>query len=309
MHKKRKISVIGVGNLGSCIAYEIANRGLTEELVLIDILRDLAEGNAADIGQAIAFRNNVEVYAGDYEDAADSEMIVVTAGKPRTPKMKTRLELLEVNKKIISNVAQRIRRIAKDSIVITLTNPVDVINYLMWRYTGFPRRRVIGSAGMLDSARFRYVLSRRHSVPVLDVEAYVIGEHGENQVPVFSKVKIGGEDIKFADEEKIEIFRDLRKSALTVISKKGATIYAPANNTVNMIEAILERKRNIYVCSAILDGEYNLKNISIGVPVILGENGIEKIIEWNLDEDEEKIFYSGAKNIENAIKSVLKEDN
>ncbi len=307
MHEKLKISVIGVGNLGSCIAYEIANRGLIEELVLIDIFKDLAEGNAADIGQAVAFRNNVNVYAGDYEDAADSRIIVVTAGKPRTPKMKTRLELLEVNKKIIGDVAQRIRKVVDNPIIITLTNPVDVMNYLMWEYTGLPRERVIGSAGMLDSARFRYVLSRKYSVPVLDVEGYVIGEHGENQVPVFSKVKIKGRGIKFTNEEKIEISKSIRRSALTVISKKGATIYAPANNTVNMIEAILECKRSVYVCSAILDGEYNLRNISIGVPVIFGKNGIEKIIEWSLSEEEKKTFYSGAENIRNAIKTILED--
>ncbi len=305
MHGKCKISVIGVGNLGSCIAYEIANRGLVEELVLIDIFRDLAEGNAADIGQAIAFRNNVNVYAGDHKNVADSNIIIVTAGKPRTPEMKTRLELLEVNKKIIRDVAQSIRKFAGDSIIVTLTNPVDIMNYLMWKYTGFPREKVIGSAGMLDSARFRYVLSRKYDVPVLDVEAYVIGEHGENQVPVFSRVKIKGKGIKFTSKEKSEISRDLRKSALTVISKKGATIYAPANNTVNMIEAILGRKENVYICSAILDGEYNLKDISIGVPVTLGKDGIENIIEWDLDEDERKTFYSGAESIKNAIKSVI----
>jgi len=305
MHGKCKISVIGVGNLGSCIAYEIANRGLVEELVLIDIFRDLAEGNAADIGQAIAFRNNVNVHAGDHKNVADSNIIIVTAGKPRTPEMKTRLELLEVNKKIIRDVAQSIRKFAGDSIIVTLTNPVDIMNYLMWKYTGFPREKVIGSAGMLDSARFRYVLSRKYDVPVLDVEAYVIGEHGENQVPVFSRVKIKGKGIKFTSKEKSEISRDLRKSALTVISKKGATIYAPANNTVNMIEAILGRKENVYICSAILDGEYNLKDISIGVPVTLGKDGIENIIEWDLDEDERKTFYSGAESIKNAIKSVI----
>lgn len=305
MQGKNKISVIGVGTLGSCIAYEIANRGLTDELVLIDIFRNLAEGNAADIGQAIAFRNNVNVYAGYYEDIVDSKVIVVTAGKPRTPEMKTRLELLEVNRKIIGDVAQKIRKVIEESIIVTLTNPVDVMNYLMWRFTGFSREKIIGSAGMLDSARFRYVLSRKHGVPILDVEAYVIGEHGKNQVPVFSKVKIRGKSRKFTEEEKTEIIRELRESALTVISKKGATVYAPANNTVNMIEAILEDKKEVYVCSAILNGEYGLKDLSIGVPAILGENGIEKIVEWDLSEDEKEIFYSGAESIRKAIRSVI----
>ena len=305
MRGKCKVSVIGVGNLGSCIAYEIANRGLVEELVLIDIFRDLAEGNAADIEQAIAFRNNTAIYAGNYEDVEGSHLIIVAAGKPRTPEMKTRLELLRVNKRIIEDVAKNLREICGNPVVITLTNPVDVMNYLLWKYTGFPREKVIGSAGMLDSARFRSILARRCGVPVLDVEAYVIGEHGENQVPVFSRVKIRGERREFASEEKSEIIKELRSSALTVISKKGATIYAPANNTVNLIEAVIKDEKRICACSAILDGEYDLEDISIGVPAIIGKNGAEEILEWNLDESERRRFYFGAENIRKAIEKIL----
>ncbi|MEM1606660.1 MAG: malate dehydrogenase [Candidatus Bathyarchaeia archaeon] len=299
-----KVSIIGVGNLGSCIAYELANRGLVDEIVLIDVIRDLAEGNAADIGQAIAFRNNTKVYAGDYSDADDSQIIVVSAGKPRTPEMKSRVELLEANKKIISDIAKNIGKVRGKPIVITLTNPVDVMNYLLWKYTGFPKERVIGSAGMLDSARFRYILSRRYNVPVLDVEAYVIGEHGEEQVPVFSKVMIKNRRVELAEYEKSGIREELMQSALMVILKKGATVYAPANNTVNIIEAILRDERKTYICSAILNGEYGLTGVSIGVPVILGRGGVEKIVEWDLDEYERKIFYSGADSIRRAIESV-----
>ncbi|MEM1530597.1 MAG: malate dehydrogenase [Candidatus Bathyarchaeia archaeon] len=305
MHSRLKVSVIGVGNLGSCIAYELANRGIVEEMVLIDIVRDLAEGNAMDIGHSIAFRNNTKVYAGDYSDAEGSHIIVVTAGKPRSPEMKTRLELLEVNKRIIADVAQNLKRLGDEPILITLTNPVDIMNYLLWKYTGMPRRKVIGSASMLDSARFRYFLSRKYGVSVLDVEAYVIGEHGENQVPVFSRVKIRGEVRGFTSLERSEIIDELKKSALAVISKKGATVYAPANNTVNMIESIIRGERRISICSAVLEGEYGLKDISIGVPVTLGKNGIEEIHEWSLDEDERKLFYLGAESIRKAIESIL----
>lgn len=305
MHGDLKVSVIGVGNLGSCIAYEIANRGIAREIILVDVIKGLAEGNALDIGHAIAFKNNTDVYAGDYNDIKGSDIIVVAAGRARSPEMKTRLELLEVNKKIINDVAQNLRRMCDDAIVVTLTNPVDIMNYLMWKYTGFPRRRVIGSAGMLDSARFRYVLSKRYRVPVLDVEAYVIGEHGDAQVPVFSKVRISNKTEIFTDTEKTEIVDELRRSALDVISKKGATIYAPANNTVNIIEGILRDGEKLYVCSAILDGEYNLRNLSIGVPATLGRDGIKEIVEWDLSEDEKKMFYSGAESIRRAIEGIL----
>ncbi|MBS7634381.1 malate dehydrogenase [Candidatus Bathyarchaeota archaeon] len=300
-----KITVIGAGNLGSCIAYEVADRGLAEEIVLIDIVRDLAEGNAADIGQSIAFKNNTNVYAGDYGDARGSDIIVVAAGKPRSPGMRSRLELLEVNGNIIKDIAHNLKSVGGEPIIITLTNPVDVMNYLMWKCSGLPRGKVMGSAGILDSARFRYVLSRRYSVPVLDVEAYIIGEHGDNQVPVFSKVKIRDRKMAFSVEEKNEITEALKKAASTVISKKGATVYAPANNTANMIEKILNNRRELCVCSAILEGEYGLKDLSIGVPVTVGRKGIEEILKWDLSEDEEGMLYLGAENIRKAIEIIL----
>jgi len=299
-----KATVIGVGSLGSFIAYEIVNRGLVDELVLIDVYRDLAEGNAADIEQSMAFRNNVKVTAGDYEDAKGSQLIVVTAGKPRTPEMKSRIELLEVNKKIIREVASNLKKIKGEPVIVTLTNPVDIMNYLMWKYAGLDRRMVLGSAGMLDSARFRNVLSKRYLTTVLEVDAYVIGEHGDNQVPVFSRIKIKGEKKTFDKGERLKIAEELKKAALRVISKKGATVFAPANNTVNMIQAILRDEKQLAVCSAILDGEYGLKNVSVGVPVTLGKKGVERIIQWEMDEEEKEAFYRGAESLKTTIEEI-----
>jgi len=300
-----KVTVIGTGNLGSCITYEIANRGIVDELVLVDIYRELAEGNAEDIEQALAFRNNTKVYAGDYEDAKSSDVIVVTAGKPRSPEMKSRMELLKVNKAIIQDVASEIRELDGDFIIMTLTNPVDVMNYLMWKHTSFDRRRILGSAGQLDSSRFKVALGRRYRIPVLDIEAYVIGEHGDNQVPVFSKVRFEGKEKRFTLKERDEIENDIKASALRVISKKGATIFAPASNTVNIIEAILRDERRLAICSVILDGEYDLRDISIGVPVVVGRRGVEKISEWKLDENEKEVFYRGAAKIREIIGAVI----
>jgi len=299
-----KVSVIGVGNLGSCISYEIASRGVVEELVLIDIYRELAEGNAEDIAQALAFKNNTEVHAGDYKDTKGSDIIIVTAGKPRTPDMKSRMELLNVNKRIIRDVALKLRDVGGEPVIITLSNPVDIMNYLMWRFTGFKRKRILGSAGQLDSSRFRVVLSKRFKVPVLDVEAYVIGEHGDNQVPIFSRIKIKGERKTFTEAEKEEIRREIKKAALEVISKKGATIFAPASNTADIVQSVLQDKKNLVVCSAILDGEYGLKNVSIGVPVIIGRAGVEKIMEWDLDDSEKELFYAGANKLRNIISDI-----
>ncbi|MCW4020783.1 MAG: malate dehydrogenase [Candidatus Bathyarchaeota archaeon] len=300
----RKVTVIGVGSLGSCIAYETANRGLVDELVLVDVYRELAEGNAADIAQALAFRSNVEVKAGDYGDAEGSQVIIVTAGKPRTPDMKSRMELLEVNKKIIGSVASELKKTTGEPIIVTLTNPVDIMNYVMWKDTGLERRRVLGSAGMLDSARFRTVLSGKYQTSILDVDAYVIGEHGDNQTPVFSQARIKGQKRTFGKNERSEILKRLRRSALNVISKKGATIFAPANNTANLIQTILNDEKKTAVCSVVLDGEYGLKDVSMGVPATIGRNGVEKILEWKLKEEEKSSFYRGAEHLKAMIKAV-----
>ena len=300
-----KATVVGVGNLGSCIAYEIACRGLVDRIVLVDVYHELAEGNAADIAQAVAFRNNTEVIAGNYEDAKGSKVIVVTAGKPRTPDMKSRMDLLEANRKIIVSVASDLKKLGGTPVVITLTNPVDIMNYVMWKSTGMDRRRVLGSAGMLDSARFRTVLSTKYEVPSLDVDAYVIGEHGDNQVPVFSQVTIKKQKMTFSETERIKIVNRLKDSALQVISKKGATIYAPASNTANIIEAIIKDEKKMAVCSFVLNGEYSLKGVSLGVPVILDCNGIEKVLEWDLDEREKTLFYKGADQLKDTIKTIF----
>ncbi len=299
-----KVAVVGVGNLGSCIAYEIASRGIADEMVLVDVFHELAEGNAADIAQALAFRNNTKVVAGGYGDAEGSKVVVVTAGKPRTPDMKSRMDLLEANRKIVTSVATSLRQVGGIPVIVTLSNPVDVMNYVMWKTTGFDRRRVIGSAGMLDSARFRTVLGSKYDVPVLDVEAYVIGEHGDSQVPVFSQVKIKKRKKTFTGEERGQIMNGLKESALQVISKKGATIYAPASNTANVVEAILKNQKSLSVCSVVLDGEYGVKDVSLGAPVILSANGIEKVIEWDLDDSEKSLFNRGAEQLKETIKSM-----
>jgi len=300
-----KTTIIGVGNLGSCIAYEIAVRDFVDKIVLVDVYHELAEGNALDIAQAIAFRNDTEVVAGSYEEAKGSNVIVVTAGKPRTPDMKSRMELLEVNTKIIKSIAFEIKKLSETPVIITLTNPMDVMNYVMWKTTAMDRVKVLGSGGMLDSARLRTVLAAKYGVSSLDVDAYVMGEHGENQVPVFSQMKLRNQKKTVSEAERVEITNKLKESALQVISKKGATIYAPACNTVNMVEAIIKDERKLAVCSCVLNSEYGLQDVSIGVPVILGRNGIEKIVEWKLDEHEKILFLKGAHQLKETIRSIF----
>jgi malate dehydrogenase len=179
------------------------------------------------------------------------------------------------------------------------------MNYVMWKVTGFDRRRVIGSAGMLDSARFRRALSRKLNVPVTEIEAYVIGEHGDSQVPVFSRVTVRGEKRRFSSGERGEISEELRLSAINVISKKGGTVYAPACNTANMIQMILEDTGDLAVGSVVLNGEYGLRDVSIGVPLELGREGAKRILEWELDDAERATFYKGAERLKKTIEAVI----
>jgi malate dehydrogenase len=300
----KKVAIVGSGNLGSCIAYEIANRNLVDELVLIDVFHDLAEGNAADIRQGIAFRNNTKVFAGNFQDAMGSQVVVVTAGKPRTQNMKSRMDLLKINKNIIFDVAEKIKKHCPKSIIVTLTNPVDIMNFLMWKKTGFDRRRILGSAGMLDSARFRNVLKTSLDVSILDLDAYVMGEHGEYQVPVFSQVKVKGKIFYLNKKEKTEIIKKIKEAATDVISKKGATIYAPANNTANILQMILCDEKKAGICSVVLQGEYGIEGVSLGVPIIIGQQGVEEFLEWQLSNNEKSVLLKGTKKMRNIIKKI-----
>lgn len=192
-----KLSLIGAGNLGAAIAYEIASRNLVDEIVLIDILKDVAQGQAADIQQALPFRNKIKVYSADYPALTNSDIIIITAGKPRTPDMNDRLQLAEINFRIVGSIIQEIKKYAPHSIIITITNPMDLINHFIFQQ-GFSREKVIGSGGQLDSSRLRIVLGN----PEKEVEAFVLGEHGEDQVPLFSRVNINWIKQSYSSVEK-----------------------------------------------------------------------------------------------------------
>lgn len=296
-----KLSLLGAGNLGAAIGYEIASRNLVDELVLIDILKDLAQGQAADIQQSLPYRNRTKVYSADYPALANSDIIIITAGKPRTPEMNDRLQLAEINLRIVGSIIAEIKKYSPHSIIITITNPMDLINHFIHRQ-GFSREKVIGSGGQLDSSRLRIVLGH----PEKEVEAYVLGEHGEDQVPIFSRVMINGKQHIFSSIEKEQIQHSIRQSALSVIQKKGATIFAPAFNTADMVEAILKDQHKLMICSTNLQGEYELENVSLGVPVILGRNGIEKIKEWDLDEEELRQLREAGKKLKELYLQITK---
>lgn len=289
-----KISFIGTGRLGSAIAYTTALRGLGDEVVLVDIIEELAQGQADDMRHALEFKADVRARALGYEGIRDSDVVVVTAGKPRSPGM-SRLDLLNTNASIMRDVAHRVRDLAPNAVLINLTNPMDVMNYVAYRETGFRRTQVIGSGGMLDTARFRTALADRLEVHPSVVEAYVLGEHGDSQVPVWSKVEVDGEPVTLTEEDRKAVREIARASAMRVIEGKKATEYGPANATADMIEAIAQDRGVLIPSSIAVKGEYDLRDLSIGMPVVLGEGGVTEVIEWDLEPEEmEDMQRSGA---------------
>ncbi|MCJ2520690.1 MAG: malate dehydrogenase, partial [Candidatus Thermoplasmatota archaeon] len=280
-----KISFIGAGRLGSIIAYSTVLREFAQEVVMVDIIEPLARGQANDLRHAMEYKADMSIRMGGYEDIRDSDIIVVTAGKPRAPGM-TRLDLLDFNAPIMRDVAEKVGKLAPHSVMINLTNPMDVMNYVAYKYSGFERTRIIGSGGMLDTARFRTALSDFLSVPANRIEAYVLGEHGDSQVPVWSKVKVDGEARSFTEDERKRIREEIKEVAINIISGKKATEFGPANCTADMIQAVAEDGDELIPSSIVVKGEYDMKDISIGMPVVLGEGGVKEILEWDLDPAE-----------------------
>jgi len=283
-----KVSIVGAaGTVGAAAGYSIALREVADELVFVDIpeQEDTTVGQAADANHGIAYDANTEVYQGDYAATAGSDVVVITAGLPRSPG-DTRLDLADDNAPIMEDIRESLAEHNDDFVSITTSNPVDLLNRHLYETGDRDRGKVVGFGGRLDSARFRYVLSERFDVPVKNVDATILGEHGDAQVPVFSKVRVDGRDLEFTDGEKEEILADLQESAMNVIERKGATEWGPAQGVAHMVEAVLRDTGEVLPASVKLQGEYGHEGVAFGVPVRLGSNGVEEVIEWDLEEFE-----------------------
>jgi len=283
-----KVSIVGAaGTVGAAAGYNLALRDVADELVFVDIpdKEDETIGLAADANHGVAYDSNTEVYQGSYEDTAGSDVVVITAGIPRQPGQ-TRIDLAGDNAPIMEDIGSSIAEHNDDFVTVTTSNPVDLLNRHLYETGDRDRNKVVGFGGRLDSARFRYVLGQRFDAPVQNVEASILGEHGDAQVPVFSKVRVNGADPEFSDDEKVEILDELKTSAMNVIEKKGATQWGPATGVAHMVEAILHDTGEVLPGSVVLDGEFGLDDVGLGVPVKLGSNGVEEVVEWDLTEYE-----------------------
>jgi len=283
-----KVSIVGAaGTVGAAVGYSIAMEDIADELVFVDIpeQEDVTVGQAADTNHGVAYDSNTRVRQGEYEDTAGSDVVVITAGIPRQPGQ-TRIDLAGDNAPIMEDIGSSLAEYNDDFVTVTTSNPVDLLNRHLYESGDRPREHVVGFGGRLDSARFRYVLSERFDIPVQNVEATILGEHGDAQVPVFSKVRVDGRDPTFTDDDREEILGDLQESAMSVIERKGATEWGPARGVAHVVDAILNNTGEVLPCSVMLDGEYGHSDVGLGVPVRLGAGGVEEIIEWNLDEFE-----------------------
>lgn len=283
-----KVSVVGAaGTVGAAAGYNIALRDIADEVVFVDIpdQEDTTIGQAADVNHGVAYDANTDVRQGSYEATAGSDVVVITAGIPRKPGQ-TRLDLAEDNAPIMEDIRSSLAEHNDDFVTITTSNPVDLLNRHLYESGDRAREKVIGFGGRLDSARFRYVLSQEFDVPVRNVEATILGEHGDAQVPAFSKVRVNGRDPSFTDEEKERILGDLQESAMNVIERKGATEWGPATGVGHMVEAVLRDTGVVLPGSIVLDGEFGHSGVGLGVPVKLGRDGVEEIVEWELSDGE-----------------------
>ena len=303
---RKKITLIGAGQIGGTLAHIIALKELGD-VVLFDVAQGLAKGKALDIAQSSPVNHfNIDLIGTDnYEDTKNSDVIIITAGVPRKPGM-TRDDLLGINLKIIKQVAEGIKNTSPNAFVICITNPLDVIVMALQKYSGFPKNKIVGMAGILDSSRFIYFLSQELNIPVQKIKSFVLGGHGDSMVAMIGSTEVDGKNImdlvkeKKITKEKLDQIVDRTKKGGAEIVKyleKGSAFYAPAASGVEMAESYLKDLKKQLPCAAFLDGQYGVKNIYAGVPVIIGSNGVEKIIELNLNEEEKK-------NFENSIKSV-----
>ena len=300
-----KVSIIGAaGTVGAAAGYNLALRDVADELVFVDIpdMEEKTVGQAADTNHGIAYDSNTTVRQGDYAATEGSDVVVITAGIPRK-EGQTRIDLAGDNAPIMADIGESLAEYNDDFVSITTTNPVDLLNRHLYEAGDRDRHKVVGFGGRLDSARFRYVLSERFDVPVKNVEATILGEHGDAQVPVFSKVRVDGRDPNFEGHRE-EIFGDLQESAMDVISRKGATQWGPATGVAHMVEAVLRDTGEVLPGSVKLDGEYGYDNTAFGVPVKLGTDGVKEIVEWDLDDYEADLMDEAADKLSEQYEKI-----
>ena len=314
---KKKITLIGAGQIGGTLAHLIALKEIAD-VILFDVAEGLAKGKALDIAQSSPVNGfNINLTGtSSYEDTKNSDVIIITAGVPRKPGM-TRDDLLGINLKIIKQVGEGIKKSSPNAFVICITNPLDVIVMALQKYSGLPKNKVVGMAGILDSSRFIYFLSQELKEPVQNIKSFVLGGHGDTMVAMLGSTEINGKKIldlvkegKITKEKLDAIVDRTKKGGAEIVKylEKGSAFYAPAASGVEMAEAYLKDQKKQLPCACYLNGEYGVKDIYAGVPVIIGKNGVEKVIEIILSDEEKNNFIKSVNSVKELFNAAKKID-
>lgn len=305
---KQKCAVIGCGFVGASIAFSLIQEEMFSELVLIDINQTKAEGEAMDLSHGLPFVHPMKIYAGTYADLADCFLIIITAGAGQRPG-ETRLELVRKNVEIFRDMIPQITAVTQDARLLIVSNPVDVMTYAAWKLSGYPPEHVIGSGTVLDTARLKYLLGAHLGVDSRSVHAFIIGEHGDSELAVWSSANISGVDLdSFCDicgvcdgETLHRLYEDVRTSAYKVIEKKGATYYAIALAVTRIARAIVREEHSVLPVSAYVNGHYGVSDVYFGVPSIVGAEGVEKVLDIPLDGSEQQQLEHSVQTLKDVI--------
>lgn len=308
----RKAAIIGCGFVGSSIAFSLIQKGLFSELVLIDANRDKAEGEAMDLSHGLPYIAAMDVYAGSYDDVADCALIILTAGANQKPG-ETRLDLIDKNVAILRSILPQITARPFAGILLMVSNPVDVLTYAAWRLSGYPAHRVMGSGTVLDTARLKYLLAERLQVDSRNVHAYILGEHGDSELAMWSGANVTGIPLPhffelrgLSDYQAVteQLYGSVRDSAYEIIRRKGATYYGIAMAVGRIAECILKDERSVLPVSAILEGQYGLWGLSLSIPAIVGRRGIERVLEIPLAPEETQALSASAGQVLEVISKL-----
>ncbi|MGB7873762.1 MAG: L-lactate dehydrogenase [Anaerolineales bacterium] len=313
MYNPRKVVIVGAGAVGSTFAYALAQKSLADEISLLDVNPEYAEGQVLDLAHGLPYYPSVEIYVGEKEDYVDAHVIVITAGAKQAPG-ESRLDLLQKNTQIIEGIIDDILSQKSQAIIVVASNPVDVLTHVALKHSGWPKNRVIGSGTVLDSARFRYLLSQHCSVDVGNVHAYILGEHGDTEFAAWSMTHIGGVPIneycpmcEGCDDwatQREKIVKTVKESAYHIINYKGATYFAIGMALTRIVGTILQDQRSVLTVSTLLEGEYDIEDVCLGIPCVVGKDGISQIVEANLTPDERKLMQKSAATLKNALNEL-----
>lgn len=309
----QKTAVIGCGFVGSTIAYTLMQRGIFSEMVLIDMNQEKAKGEAMDLSHGLPFTHAMDIYAGDYSDIRDASLIIITAGANQK-EGETRLDLVHKNTKIMKSVIQNIKEAECEGILLVVSNPVDILTYVALKESGFPQNRVIGSGTVLDTARLKYLLGQHLKVDSRSVHAFIIGEHGDSELAVWSSANVSGIDLEHFEEIRgmkeeerpwSDIYREVRDSAYEIIERKGATYYGIGIAVARIAECVVRDSRAVLPVSVLLSGEYGLYDLCLSIPAVLGQNGAEQVLEIELDDSEKMQLEESAKEINKVLAEIM----